>query len=321
MRTSALLVLALVAGAGRADMSLRAAALAPASGVGVLVLAHGGEPDWDRAVRDAAKPVGERFPTEIAFGMSEPAAIQEAVGRLEKRGARRIVAVALQASAESFKARNRKILGLDAGAPPRPPDDADHGHEHHAAKPGGHAHHDPDTMPLWRVDSQAQFFLVDQGLMDADAMGEVLAARALGLSKDPKRETVLILAHGPGDDAENARWLERLDRLAEPVRKARPFSSVHVETLREDWPEKRRAAEARVRTLVVEATAKDGRCLVIPFRVHGFGPYAAALKGLSYVSDGRGLLPHPRVGKWLIEQTESAIAQAGWGRATPQTKD
>jgi hypothetical protein len=130
------------------------------------------------------------------------------------------------------------------------------------------------------------------------------------LSKDPKREHVLILAHGPGDDAENERWLQHLDARAEVVRKALPFRSVRVETLREDWPEKREQAERRIRAFVEESSAQGGRVLVIPFRVQGFGPYAKVLDGLEYSSDGQGLIPHPSITRWIAHQSETLRPQS-----------
>jgi hypothetical protein len=77
-----------------------------------------------------------------------------------------------------------------------------------------------------------------------------------------------------------------------------------VETLREDWPDKRQAAEVRIRGFVERADREGGRAIVIPFRVQGFGPYTEVLNGLDYVSDGRGLVPSPNwssgcVGKLL----------------------
>ena len=136
-------------------------------------------------------------------------------------------------------------------------------------------------------------------------MGEVLARRALALSRDPARENVLILAHGPGDDAENERWLYHLDARAEIVRRAAPFDTVRVETLREDWPEKREFAEKRIRAFVEQSVQQGRRVLVVPFRVQGFGPYAEVLKGLDYVSDGQGLVPHPFVTQWIAHQIET----------------
>ncbi len=130
----------------------------------------------------------------------------------------------------------------------------------------------------------------------------MLADRAAALSTAPEREDILVLAHGPGDDGENARWLAKLDERAQAIRALAPFRRVHVETLREDWPEKRAAAEERIRAFVTRASAEGGKAIVLPFRVQGFGPYAKVLSGLDYVSDGKGLIPHAEVGAWIERQ-------------------
>lgn len=133
-------------------------------------------------------------------------------------------------------------------------------------------------------------------------MGPVLARRALAQSRDLGTESILIVAHGPEDDAENRRWLAHIDARAQSVRQAAPFRSVQVETLREDWPERRAASEARIRAFVEAAAQEGGRAIVLPFRVQGFGPYAETLAGLTYVADGQGLLPSQEVEAWARRQ-------------------
>jgi hypothetical protein len=101
---------------------------------------------------------------------------------------------------------------------------------------------------------------------------------------------------------ENERWLRKLDERAAAVRARAAFRRVEVATLREDWPDKREAAERHVRAIVERAAADGGRAIVIPFRVHGFGPYADVLAGLDYVADEQGLIPHSEVGRWIEAQ-------------------
>lgn len=268
---------------------------------GVLVMAHGGGPQWNKDVLAAVEPLKDDYNVAVAFGMADAASLQEGVRQLETRGARRIGVVRLFISGESFKERTEQILGMIPGAPPKPAGaDAHAGHgQDHGQGHGGH------SMELWRVDTKASFVLSEQGLVEAPEMGEVLATRAQTLSKNPAQEDVLILAHGPGDDAENERWLKHLDARADVVRKARPFHAVRVETLREDWPDKRVAAEKRIRAFVEQAAQEGRRAVVIPFRVQGFGPYAKVLEGLEYVSDGQGLIPHPGVTQWIEHQIET----------------
>lgn len=199
-------------------------------------------------------------------------------------------------SGVSWLERTRQILRLDPGAPQRaasPPDgDPEAGHHD-----GGH-----HFTAFWGIESSASFAISHDGLSKAPEIGRVLVDRARSLSEEAERETVLILAHGRGDDAENQRWIEAIDARAEAIRRALPFRRVEVMTLREDWPEARERADARVRAFVEEANQDDGRCLVIPYRVFGFGPYAKVREGLDYASDGRGLLPHSGVTAWIARQ-------------------
>jgi len=279
-----------------------------ANDFGVLVMAHGGGEQWTREVSAALAPLAQEQPLEIAFGMADAASLQEGVRRLEAQGVKRIGVVRLFVSGESWYERTAQIVGLMPGAPARPAPQAEHaGH-------AGHGEHGGHRMEFWRLDSDAAFALSREGLMDAPEMGAVLAARARALSRTPASEDVLILAHGPGDDGENARWLARLDARADAVRRALSFRRVQVETLREDRPDKRAAAEARIRAFVERAGREGGRAIVIPFRVQGFGPYAQVLTGLDYEADGRGLVPQPQVAEWVRRQARELRA-SGFGAA------
>lgn len=266
---------------------------------GVLVMAHGGGEAWNRSVETMLEPLREEMPLAIAFGMADPNSIQAAADRLAEQGVDRIGVVRLFISGESWRERTAQILGLSPGAPPRP---AGHGEAGH----GDHGGHD---MSLWRIDSDARFAMTSEGLADAPEIGAVLAERAQALSSDPARESVLILAHGPGDDAENERWIAKMDEQAEAVRALGPFRTVAVETLREDWPEKRAEAEVRIHAFIEAASQGDGRALVIPYRLSGFGPYGEVLEGLFYVSDGRGLLPSEAVANWVRRQSAALRAE------------
>jgi len=91
-------------------------ALAAEPDLGVLVMAHGGGAKWNGEVSTMLTPLRADYPLEIAFGMADAASLQEAVGRLEARGVRRIAVVRLFISGESWFERTQQILGLRAGA-------------------------------------------------------------------------------------------------------------------------------------------------------------------------------------------------------------
>ena len=77
----------------------------PGAGVaeaqGILLLAHGGRDEWNREVHALAERVEPQQPVEIAFGMANKRAIQDAVDRLADRGVSGIVAVPLFVSSHS----------------------------------------------------------------------------------------------------------------------------------------------------------------------------------------------------------------------------
>lgn len=258
---------------------------------GVLLMAHAGIDSWEREVADTLAPLQQEFPMEIAWGMADAASLQRSVDALEARGVERIGVVRLFVSGESWYERTGQILGIVPGAPERSEVPAD-----------SHAGHHGMSMEFWQLDTDAVFAMSRQGLSEAPEMGEVLVKRVQALSQEPAREDLLVLAHGPADDAENRRWLADIDQRADAVRAALPLRRVKVMTLREDWPEEREAAVRAIRAFVERAAEENGVAIVIPYRVQGFGPYGEVLEGLDYLSDGRGLVPHPHVTAWVRRQ-------------------
>ena len=48
------------------------------TGVGVIVMAHGGTPEWNSSIHAAVRPVAEVWRTSIAFGMADPKSLRAA---------------------------------------------------------------------------------------------------------------------------------------------------------------------------------------------------------------------------------------------------
>lgn len=285
----------------------------PDSGIlGVIVMAHGGGPEWNRAVKLAVAPLRVFCPAVVAFGMAHPDSLQQAINKLEAVGVEQIAVVRLFISSNSFRHQTEYLLGLR-------PDPPAMFVQHHVLKnpeasdssgnSATKAHEDEKNFqhPLH---IRANVVMNEDGLADDPDMGEVLADRAGALSADPRNESVLILAHGAGSEYENDLWLTKMDSLATKVRELGPFRMVRVETLREDWKDKRKAAEERIRDFVETGNREGGRVLVLPFRVFGLGPYRKVLDGLNYMADTQGLLPHPIVTEWLKDQASSCFVRA-----------
>ena len=267
---------------------------------GVMVMAHGAGDEWNAHVLEAVEQLQESLPVEVAFGMADAGSMEAAVRRLESRGVSHVGVVRVFISGESWYDRTLQILGVQDGAPPRGE------HDHSGAATASM----PMPMGFWRVDTDLVFHVSRDGLADAVEMDEVITARIRALSSDPANEVAAVIAHGPGDDAENARWIEKITERTRDAHEALGLRDIRVFTLREDWPDRRNAAEQAIRDYVRQANSQGLTPIVIPYRVQGFGPYARVLNDLDYRADQTGLLPHRNVGLWIARQADVLEAEA-----------
>lgn len=275
----------------------------PAS-VGVLIMAHGGSDEWNDSVHEAVLSLNRDMPTALAFGMADPMTLAAAVDSLEAQGVSRVALVRLFMSGDSFLPETLYLLGLSDQVP-----HAIHsGHGGDAEAPAGPIRH---TLELKTH---------DDGLIDSPEAAEILAERARDASVDPRTESVILVAHGRGEEEANRQLLEALEGIAGNLRQG-GFRAARAAALREDWEGKRVTAEAAIREFVEDRSEAGDRVIVVPARLSGFGPYAEVLEGLEYVPT-EGLLPHPMISEWLRRQAFRISCDAGWanplgGCATP----
>jgi hypothetical protein len=274
---------------------------AVASPFGVLVMAHGGTPEWDQAIADATAPFASEIPTEIAYGMADPATMTQALEALRSRGVERVAVVRMFVSGASFIDQTEYLLGL-SDVPPR------FFMPSHGSSAGGHAAgaHGPPSPIAHGMEVATHI----DGMVDAEETHRIFAERALTLSRDPATESVLLIAHGMGDTGENDELLAAMQDVERMVAQT-PFHSVRSATLREDWPPAREIAEREIRAFVDAENQAGRRVLVLPVRLSGFGPYAEVLEGLEYV-EGEAMLPHGDVSTWLRRTAEGIARAQGW---------
>jgi sirohydrochlorin ferrochelatase len=273
------------------------------SSTGVLLLAHGGQPQWNERVNDVARQVNERMPTEVAFGMATRANIKSAMDKLVARGVTRIVAVPLFVSSHSSVITSTEyLLGLRADAPADLAKFAKMNHGSHGAPSGEHAHHDTadpaspiaSTVPVKMTPALNRHALV----------GSILADRARSISTTPASEAVILVAHGPVPEDDNRRWLDDMGVLAEQVRAAAPFASVDYLTVRDDaGPAIRDAATKELRGKVEAQRALGRRVLIVPHLLSFGGIEKGVLKrleGLEYTITTQALVPDARIVEWVL---------------------
>jgi sirohydrochlorin ferrochelatase len=303
-RPDAIARAAIIAGV-LAAVSLKAAAV---ESFGVLLMAHGGAPEWNREVMKVAQAERKTYPVEVAFGMADGEELQRAVGKLEAKGVKKIVAVPLFVSSHSeVLDHTRFLLGL-RDKPSEVFVSAMKHMPHQAAMAAGMSM-DVSTTPIHR----SVPIVMTSALDDDELLIEILAGHATALSKTPAKDTLIIVGHGPYDDPSNQAWLATLGGIAERIGLQEGFKAAYAATLRDDNPPRARAAAVKTLRDMVKAAAQDGgRAVVVPDLIAREGiesHVVEALAGLSYAWDGKTILPHPNVARWVAQQAKAAAAQ------------
>lgn len=303
---------------------------APGATRGILLMAHGGSVNkWNDEVLKIAQRVNETMPTEVAFGMASKRTIQDAVDKLVARGVREIVAVPLFISSHSSVITSTQyLLGLRPDAPPDLAIFARMNHSHGAQSSqqsshdahGSGAHNSPASHaaantpgiafdPTTPVKSPVPIRMtaaLDRHPMVAD----ILLERAREISREPAGETLVVVAHGPVPEDDNARWLADMKSLVELMRPRSSYKRIEYLTVRDDAPDPVRAqATAELRRIVERATKEGNRVLIVPLLLSYGGIEEGVrkrLEGLNYEMSKQGLLPDERLARWVLSSAQNA---------------
>lgn len=271
--------------------------------LGIVLLAHGGQPEWNDRVTAVAKQVEATHPTEVAFGMATRATIQDAIDKLSARGVTEIVAVPLFISSHSSVITSTEyLLGL---RPEAPKDLAIFAKMSHGAG-GSHADtvdHSAHADPASPVKTTATLRMTP-AFNRHEIIGAILGDRAQAISTQPVNEAVILVAHGPVPEDDNRKWLEDMAVLAGYVKKSAAFASVDYMTVRDDaGPAIRDEATRELRAKIDAQRALGRRVLIVP-HLMSFGGIEQGirkrLEGLDYTMTAQGLMPDDRIVAWVL---------------------
>ena len=273
---------------------------------GVLLLAHGGQPQWNERVLAVAKAVDATQPTEVAFGMASRASIQAAVDKLTARGVTSIVAVPLFVSSySSVMTSTEYLLGLRPDAPADLKIFAKMDHSKHgapAAAASEHAAHMPAVDPASPVTRTVPVRMTP-AFNRHPLIAQIAADRAQSISKSPANESVILVAHGPVPEDDNNFWLADMKVLADQVKASAPYAAVDYMTVRDDaGPAMREAATKDLRDRVAKQVAAGRTVLIVP-HLMSFGGIEQGirkrLEGLPYLMTAQALMPDDRIVDWV----------------------
>lgn len=285
------------------------------SRTGVLLLAHGGRlASWDQEVNRIAAEVDRTYPAEVAFGMAARANIQAAIDRLIARRISRIVAVPLFISSHSSVIRSTEwLLGLRSEMPAEYKLFASMSHGHGAH--GAHGHHalSDDALKPVKVDVPVT---MTSAINRHPIAADILMDRAREISRDPSKEVVVLVAHGPNSDDDNAKWLEDLAALADRMQERTKFARIDYLTVRDDAKaEVREKAKAEFRALVEKAMREGHHALIVPVLLSYGGieeGIRKRLEGLEFTMATQALLPDTRIATWVLESVRPHAQDTSW---------
>lgn len=298
------------------------AVFAQAQSTGVLIMAHGGSEKWNQHVKDAADPLKEKYPVEFAWGMANYVTLQESINRLEKQGVSEIIAVPLFISSYSPIIRQNEYLfgmrdSLADGAMPLM-----HHTEEYVGMTGAevdssdyiHGMLMPPNLPQLNINAKVT---MTSALDDHDVVAEILHDRIAALSNNPANETVLLVAHGPSREDDNAKWIKNMESLSRKIQnmqksKAEGFKQIFALTVRDDAQERIfNQARQQLRALVRQSN-HFGEVIVIPLFLSSGGreqAVAERLEGLEFKWSGKTLLPDEKISNFLVKSVEEALKE------------
>lgn len=258
--------------------------------VGVVVLAHGFGKVGDEAFRQGLKPVAAHYLLAVAFGMSmtSSAHVQQAIDRLTAAGAQTIVMVpALSSSASDDQLRQwQYMFGLT---------------------------NDPGYLETKRIVTDRKVIWTP-ALEDHPLVIDMIADYARELSKDPAKELVIIVSHGPTLDADNQKNRALLARIAAAVKAKGGYSDVKYMSMQNDAVPAVRSANGRELRDMVEAANKAGKRVIIVTNLQSPRSIQQQvendIKGTDFVFNTKGLVQHPNYAKWVDTIVGETLAAA-----------
>jgi sirohydrochlorin ferrochelatase len=162
------------------------------------------------------------------------------------------------------------------------------------------------------------------GALDASAeVMDILADRARRLGESPSRQALMLVGHGPVADDDQDQWDALGASVAAGVLERTGFAVVEAGVVRDDAePDRRAAAVTVLRDRIGRLAAETGRPVVVVPWILGAGRLTrerlpADLAGLDVRYDGRPMLPHPALARWVTRQLAAARRTLASGVTAP----
>lgn len=254
--------------------------------IGILALGHGYKAEGDALFKQGYAGVAMAYPTAVGLGMTmmSSAHIQQAVDSLVAAGAKTIVVLPTEIGDHTSLIRQWDYA---FGRTDR-----------------------SSYLDVERIRTSARI-VVAKTPTTSPLMTRILADYVKSASTAPARETVVLIAHGPEDPADNEKELASLAAHAAGIEAATGVADVRFGTLQDDAPPAIRQKNVdAMRGWIGAATAQGHRVIVVPVVVVSRSGVSKRierdLEGLQYTSTVKGIAEHALFEQWVREQVAAA---------------
>jgi sirohydrochlorin ferrochelatase len=243
---------------------------------GVLIISHGSrDQTWVSIVGEAVSHLSlrEGIPVAVSFlELVEGRLIQDGIDELEQAGVTDLIVIPLFVSSGSTHIDE---IEYALGVRPFPERETE--------------------LEPFRVTAQVHFgYPVD----DDPDIAQMIWDKLRGLSKNPERETILLVGHGSRHEGFRQRWEQGISSLAARIQQLSGVAAADYGLLNPD----------SVRSRVEYWQEQGHDVLVAPlFLSEGYFTKVVIpqrLAGLEYAYSGRTLMPHPLLPSWIERQVE-----------------
>lgn len=250
---------------------------------GVLVISHGSRSaEWVRLVDESVSLLQKRLPDTLPVESSfleivEGRLIQDGIHRLERQDVTDIVVIPLFVSSGSTHIHE---IGWAFGVVPELKIQTD--------------------LTPFEFRARIHFGVP---IDDDPLIAEILLENARRLSRNARREAVLLIGHGSAEPGFHRKWRTGMRRLARRLLQGGGFAAAETAMLLPD--------QAGCVMRVMRRKYPECDILVIPlFLSEGYFTNTvipSRLEEYDYRYDGKALLPHPLVSEWMERQVKERL--------------
>ena len=246
---------------------------------GVLIMAHGYGPGGDLDLFNSVQSVGELYQTTLSMGMSMMTSshVKCSVDEMVDNDVEKIFVVPVSSTAHNTLVRQwNYIFNLEEQF----------------------AYSEVDRITNERI-------VMLEPINDDIYAKKIILEYTNEISSDPANEVLVIIAHGPIDQADNEIELRLMNNIGDYIKKHSSIQTVESFTLQDDAPKTIRDQNLRRIKTFMNAAKEDGkRILMVSNLMSGKGiqkKIEEDFEGIDYTFNSKGLLTHPYYIDWIKE--------------------